>query len=84
MKATAQVQGRIGVPLRNRVEIGQQYRTVRTAYGTAPTSWLVVALFLPWVGGAEHVRLESLDGRGETMTLAATAVLDKNRFTLID
>jgi hypothetical protein len=62
------------------VEIGQRYRSVRASGGPSPTVWEVVKVYTPWHGGFEHACIKSLDGLGETVTLATSVVMDKKRF----
>jgi hypothetical protein len=69
---------------RHPVEVGQRYRTAGAPGAFLPIVWEVSAVYLPWLGGFEHVRLRSVDVRAETMTLATSVVTDKARFTRID
>jgi hypothetical protein len=69
---------------RRQVEVRQRYRTASTAGASTSIIWRVAAIYLPWPGGFELARLENIDARAGTMTLAASVVADKSRFTRVE
>ena len=50
-----------------RIEIGQRYRAINAVGVGAALIWTVTKVFRPWVGGFEHVCLQSMETHSRSM-----------------
>jgi hypothetical protein len=66
--------------VRFQIATGQRYRMVGAGGRPQWNMWEVIKVFLPWESGFEHVRLKSVGNQAETMTLAASVIVDRTRF----
>jgi hypothetical protein len=67
-----------------RIEIGQQYRAVNAAGVGTALIWTVTKVFRPWLGGFEHVCLQSSETHSRSMTFATSVIADKTRFARVE
>jgi hypothetical protein len=67
------------VGARRQVKPGERYRALRSNGSPSPIVWEVVEI-VRTSGGIEHARLEKVDDRTETRTLACSVIADRRQF----